>query len=645
MALIFSTTGTTNKQSLLAVGAIELVEQEIGAIAERLDLVLTTADLAIGGKETYTAKWASESAYQLMTDVDAIEATAVINEHLDTQKFLVALDQLSSVILEKVSDPETNDLLSAFDAAARDCIDVLSAAKRSVGAAAEEVRQRANTDAVRSRSYQLMASAVFAALVLMLSMSGISFVVRPLEHIKRASDAERADVISGKSFRWAPTEIKQLAQSLQGFLNHLDATVKERTSDLEREKSKLEAEVAQRKLVEHDLSIALTEAQKASQAKSEFLSVTSHELRTPLNTIMATLELLNEADLNDAQQRYRELAASSGEHLVLMLNDILDFSTAESGNVDIQPTEVSLPVFVKELGDQSATLCKSHNIELTVRLHEPLPELVRFDARRFRQIVDNLVGNAIKYTDKSPIEMVIECSEVDSDLWLSATVADNGVGISQEFQDTIFEPFSQVDSSLTRASKGVGLGLALCRSLARAMSGDCFLAANEKNGKGSRFTVKIPVERCAKTAEAPAASQNQHLSTSFDKAPTADRLQILLVEDSEVNAILTSALLEQAGHSVTIVSSGELAIERCNEMIFDIVLMDLQMPGIDGFETTAIIKKTAVMNKATPIVCLSANVGGEFREHAQEVGMVGFVSKPVKKVELLGILDTITHSV
>lgn len=619
LAGIYAWTAADRDRAIVGLSTLQLGEERLKALTNRIDVVLTAADLAVGSGETYSANWARDQAYVLASDMEAMAQEGdVLALHIETGLLVTALHALGNSI--ESGQMQSSETLDRFDAASIEVIEALIRGQSSLRAA---VNQQGNViEEVTAGVWraQVISAVCFIVLSIMLSVFGIRLIVRPLERVQQASDTEDANLLADEAFRQAPTEIRELAAALRSYLGHLTNTVAQRTQELETQRDELREEVILRTKAEADMATALRVAEEASAAKSDFLSITSHELRTPLNTMTAALALLRPEELTAEQVHYCDLAAQAGDNLGVLLRDILDFSALDAGKFEIISAPLNLPSFAATMLEHSVLVAEGKGVTLASYVAPNLPETILLDQNRARQVVDNLITNALKFSQGKPVHLSFTQRPGGSgEAQLVIAVSDEGPGISQADQSKIFEPFTQLDASLGRSSSGVGLGLALCKDLARAMGGDCTVAS--RPGEGATFELRLPIR------EVKANVQKDAVGLEENDGRCA--LHVLLVEDSEVNRMLTQKLLENQGHTVALAVDGFQACEQCAREVFEVILMDLQMPGIDGLEATRRIKATEGPNQNTPVIALTANVGGEFHKAVEAVGMVGFVEKPI----------------
>jgi len=377
-----------------------------------------------------------------------------------------------------------------------------------------------------------------------------------------------------------------------------------------------------------ELRGAKESAEAASSAKSIFLANMSHEIRTPLNGIIGINQLLIESGLSDAQRKYAELAKTSADTLLAIINDILDFSKIEAGKLEVDAINVDLHETLRQTIAMLAMRADAKALALTLRIDPDVPAYVHVDPVRLRQVVMNLVNNAVKFTERGgvTVRVGVEHRGPAPRCVLRFAVTDTGIGISHDRLGKLFQPFSQVDASTTRKYGGTGLGLAICRQLVQMMGGT--IGVQSLEGQGTTFHFTLVVEERERPVEAGDAGPRH--------AKRPRRSRILLAEDNAVNQLLARELLVRAGHEVHVVDNGRAALEAFRQGGFDLVLMDVQMPVMDGYEAARAIraqesKYRAAMQLRRPIaiVALTANAIKGDRERCLDAGMNDYLSKPI----------------
>jgi len=396
----------------------------------------------------------------------------------------------------------------------------------------------------------------------------------------------------------------------------------DKTRELELKNRQLQQELGKRAKIERALTKAKERAEAGSRAKSEFLATMSHEIRTPLNGVIATASLLQDTTLDGEQREYADIIKLSGEALQSVINDILDFSRIESGRLELDRERFS----PRKLVAQTAAILKSkaeeNRVAIRFDIDPATPEQVWGDAARIRQVLLNLLGNAVKFTADGEAAVTVAPSAESSDR-LDIAVADTGVGIPADKLDALFQPFTQADSSTSRKFGGAGLGLAISKRLVELMGGRIW--ARSQPGRGSVFAFSIPLEA---SGPAPAAEPD-NLAKASPAAAFAD-LRVLVVEDNAVNRKILVKLLQRLSVGrVDVAVNGREALARATAQSYDLILMDLQMPEMDGLEATRRITALAGAQGGPSVIACTANATDDERRRCLEAGIVDFIPKPV----------------
>jgi signal transduction histidine kinase/CheY-like chemotaxis protein len=368
--------------------------------------------------------------------------------------------------------------------------------------------------------------------------------------------------------------------------------------------------------------------QSRDKAKGEFLANMSHELRTPLGIILGMTDLLSkEAVPAEEQSRIWEIVQRNGQQLLRLINDILDFSKIEAERLVIEKINFNLRDLVADVTEDFSAMASIKEISLKLEIDKNVPEIVTSDPVRVRQVISNLIDNALKFTNKGYVETKVTC--VDSQN-IKITVKDTGIGLDEKQQGRLFKDFTQGDSSHTRKYGGTGLGLSLSRKLARLLKGDVRLVRSFPH-EGSEFEFIFNIGVAESASEGPACA------SVTDKKPLRFRkgAKILLAEDSPDIASLVKLYLKPTGIEIDIATDGAIAVELAKVGSYDLILMDIQMPKMDGYEATGIIR---AMGMKTPIIALTAHALDEHRNRAMATGFSAFLTKPIKKNELLEVL-------
>jgi signal transduction histidine kinase/ActR/RegA family two-component response regulator len=378
------------------------------------------------------------------------------------------------------------------------------------------------------------------------------------------------------------------------------------------------------------LEAAVAGAEAANAAKSTFLANVSHEIRTPLNGVLGMAQAMARAPLPTAQRERLQVIRQCGEALLALLNDLLDLAKIEAGKVELEDLSFDLVEAVRDACAPFAALAHQKGVTLEIT-SEAEGHMRRGDPTRLRQVVTNLVSNAVKFTNtgRVTVEIFLRPEGVD------VAIRDTGVGMPAEALRTIFEKFSQADASTTRRFGGTGLGLAICRDLVQLMGGE--IRVESVPGEGSCFAFSLPLPAAADRPERPARSPVD--------ADRPLRLRVLAAEDNAVNRLVLKALLDQSGVTLTLVENGMEAVAAWDREPWDVILMDVQMPVLDGVAATAEIRRreTAEQRRRTPILALTANAMAHHAAEYAGAGMDGVVSKPIQAEELLMALAAVSE--
>lgn len=429
------------------------------------------------------------------------------------------------------------------------------------------------------------------------------------------------------------TAQKEAEEILREGNRSLESRVRERTRDLEDANRRLQEEVRQRQQTEEALRQARDEAEEASRAKSRFLANMSHEMRTPLNGVSGLVDLLLGQALTLPARTQVEILRSSTDMLMELIERVLDFSKIEADRLTLENLEFSLGDIEKQLIGVFGQRAKEKGLELRLERAAEVPDRLWGDAARLRQILLNLVDNALKFTRQGSVRVRVEVQELqEGRIWLQFLVRDSGVGIPQDGIGRLFEPFSQGDQSTTRHFGGTGLGLTISQRLAQLMGGE--IEVESAVGEGSTFRLQVPFRLGPKATlvEGPASEDSE------SALPLGRGYRVLVAEDNRINQVVIASQLEVLGVACQLAVGGDEALAALEKDSFDLILMDCQMPGLDGYQTTQRIRQREREGQRAPIIALTASAVQQDLDRCFEAGMDDVLSKPYREDQLRAVL-------
>lgn len=432
-------------------------------------------------------------------------------------------------------------------------------------------------------------------------LSGL--ITRPLEIMSQAVEKVRKgdqDARVPTLHRWSPTELRGLGQLFNGLLD----SVAENRAMLEQ---------------------SLQSARKANDDKSRTISVLSHEMRTPLNGIIGALDMIQRTSLDDTQRRYTSIIGTSSQTLLGHVNDVLEVSRLDSAIIAIKLSQFSLSDLLDDIVSETLPIANRNGDRIILSVGDDLPPLIEADRRKMRNVVANLVGNAAKFTTNGSI--TVTANMVSTDM-VKIEVKDTGTGIAPKDLERVFEPFTVLDAEYGRTQEGTGLGLSIVAQTTEALGGE--ISVDSTLGRGSTFTVRMPIRAVTvapSKVDAPLASEPAPMESSGG-------LKILIVDDNIINRTVLNDMVLSLGHSPTLASDGESALRAASETAFDLILMDISMPGMDGTQVSARIRDTDGPNRDTHIVAQTAHARPEDHDSFAAAGIRGVLIKPVTQDKL-----------
>jgi len=613
---VIAKTSENHELELAKLNSAALALAEHRALGFQLDNLITTSDLLIASDVVYLR----ESFRQQYATLD--QTLTRFQENFDSQSRYFDLSSLRAKLNELSdivdSQMKAGGVLSAYDSKVNE---VIEAFEESVSNAEQHLASANANIKASNKNRQIT---IILALIAYVASLAIAFlwVVRhvagPIKKLSVIETAEQAKTVMGTQRR-LPIEVQRLADHLISLLTDLEHKVTERTQALEQRSLALEAQA-------DELRKARDDAEAADKAKGNFLSSMSHELRSPLNHIIGVSDILLEEKLDAAQARLVKLSRSSSVYLLRLIEATLNFASLEQGKVKAIAETVELSSVLSDCEQLALASYPDKEIAINIVIDKDVPSRVLSDSAIIKQIIVNLLNNSLKYSENGSIEVTCALTERANDSLLVIAVKDQGPGIPHDALQKIFEPFQQLKPAKTTEFSGIGLGLSICKQLVEVLGGS--LSAESKMGIGTEMRLEIPV-----IPVSVAQSSAPRLETDSLRG-----LKILIAEDEPVNAEILKLTLKQMGSEPDHVTDGEQALHTVKEKDYDFVLMDIQMPVLDGLAATRKIRETTGINQPK-IIFVTAFVDELHKKQAAESGGDGFLAKPIERQVLRSLLS------
>jgi len=629
----------------LALSAAALVIYDLSTYRQALTRdVEALADL-VGNNSTASLAFGDSAAAR-----ETLQSLAVRPDVEAAALYTASGDRLAAYTRTGQPAPTSLDVPDGVVAAGREFAVVRSVAL--TGQSVGRVFVRSNLHQLEARVWRTVSitTVVFllsTALAVGLGQRLQQPIALPIQSMSRA--AKKVSSTGDYSLRITDDpQVEELGVLVATF-NHMLAQIQARDLELQRHQEQLEEQVAERTA---QLTVAKDRAEEASRAKSDFLANMSHEIRTPMNGVLGMAELALDAQLPAAQREQLQTICMSAESLLVVIDDILDFSKIEAGQLSIEPVATELAVLARATVESFELRARQKGLALRCELAADLPAAVLVDPGRLRQVLVNLLGNAVKFTAAGTVSLAVGHEGVldDGRVALTFAVRDTGVGIAPQRLEAIFQPFTQADTSTTRRFGGTGLGLTISSRLVALMGGGLTVHSTER--VGSEFMVRLPAMPAdADVARSTVVRPLRRLPSDVVPAPAAaavpataaiqDELRVLVAEDNPVNQRIAQQLLRKRKLAVTLADDGRQAVDAFEAGRFDLVLMDVQMPEMDGFEAVAAIRalEHSQGRPHTPIVAVTAHAMVGDREKCLEAGMDAYLSKPLRRQLLFELVD------
>jgi len=485
------------------------------------------------------------------------------------------------------------------------------------------------------------------ALISILALLMSQQIVRPIRRLSNAIDQLQRGDLGARVQQKSGGEIGVLENGFNAMAERIARTQEDLIAEVEQTTSDLQTTMDALEIRNIELERARKNAVKTSEAKSEFLANMSHEIRTPMNGIIGFARLLGRTELAPQQAEQLQAIRESADNLLAIINDVLDFSKLESGQISYHPQPLRLRALVRSLTRMFSAEAHEKGLELVGMVYDDVPDNIVGDAMRIRQVLTNLVGNAIKFTIKGKITLrvMLDGEPGEADERLRFSVQDTGIGLKRDSLETLFQAFGQADTSTQRIYGGTGLGLSISKRLVEDMHGT--IGADGEPNKGATFWFTLPL---VTAGEPETIDSSDGDSSGFSSSLAQDNgdpgirgLSVLAADDSEINLRLTESILTTHGARVTMSTDGAKALQLAKQSVFDIILMDVHMPGISGLEAARQIRFGEGPNTATPIIAVTADIMADNHRQVFRAGMDEILIKPVDEDQLVASIQTHYH--
>jgi two-component system, sensor histidine kinase len=610
--------------------------------ARRLDDVcsqfLLTADLVVASGESFLGAGnaaqgahAQEIVSQLATSEltrGATHTTQAISQNIST---ILECTNIASMATGANRDAILAQTLTRLDPAAEQLLNELASLRQTLSNSALARIDFLDQQLASLHNQTLLSGIIYLALVMLIWRFQVRTLVQPVIKLSQATSKASEQTRKLLLEPSGPTETRQLAKSIAGLHSRLQG-----------ENQRIEAVVENRT---RDLIIA-------NKAKDDFLATMSHELRTPLNGVIGMLDILMQDGMKDEHVNMMRIASSSSNHLQSLINDMLDYSKMSAGRMTLEAVSYNIRDCVSEVTECMRFIAKEKSLAFLCQVDPAVPNLIKTDPLRLRQVLFNLIGNALKFTEHGAVGVSVSLCEENEGSALQIAIRDSGIGMSAEVIDKLFEPFTQADSSVTRQYGGTGLGLSISQRLVDLLGGS--IRVESENSKGSVFHVTWPYQECLQEDNEIQLSRKQIRPEVAALTPTANaetqsgsKKKILLVEDNLVNQLVAKRMLERAGYAVAVANNGHEALAELEREAIDLVLMDLQMPVMGGIDATNKIRSRETTGSWSPgcasplpILALTASTLDRDRQTCMQAGVNEVLKKPIRSKDLVNCVGS-----